>query len=220
MISLFSGFGKMLDHGLDKALSPHAGKDYGNAVGVAGAIFVSALAIILLAAAMGFKGSQIEPPKYFVVYPGKKPASLPVLQMPVLSATKVQAWTDRALRETYTFNFNNLNSRMARASEYYTPEAWAALQLSLERSKFLPNVRNKRLVVWSTAIEPTTIVKSSKVGGRLVWVVEAPVMFSFIGGEKPVYDTVIFKVIVQQVPTTDDPEGLVIASAKTFPYRH
>ncbi len=212
MWSIFKVVAQMFDQSLDKVLEPLSGEGYPKVMGVIGAIILSSVLIILLAVGVAVKGRQIVQPNYFLVQKGQKPQRQPVLNGPSLSAVKITNWSSRALRDIFTFNFNNVNQRMAQNSVYFTDQAYIDFQSSLERTGLINDVQSERLVVSLTPLaEPRLIGKS---GPYLR--VEAQVLLTYIGGAQPVQKPMIMELMIEPVAPTEDPEGLSIARLRSF----
>lgn len=212
MWSMFKGIAQLFDHSQDKVLAPLVGDSYGKAMGVVGAVILSAFVVMLLAVGVAVKGREIQQPSYFLVAPKEKPVRQPVLNSPSLSATKITNWSSRALRDIFTFNFNNVNERMAQNSVYFSEQAFADFQASVEKTGLLEDVQKQRLLVTLTPLgEPRLI---GRTGPYLR--IETPVLLTYIGGAQPVHKRNIIELMVEPVDTTKDPEGLSIVRLRSF----
>ena len=219
MYRLFATVAQRFDQPLDAVLAPTIGNDLARAMGAVGAIMVGALLTIGLAISVGVFGRQVHSPEYFVVAQGKAPAPMRVLNSPSLSAEKIVNWSNRAVRDIFRFNFRDIDSRLESNSVYFTEGSWAEFRASMEKTEMVEKVKGERLFVSLTPMEDPQLIDRVSVNGQEVLRVEVPVVITYIGGAKPVFQRRFIELFLLPVPSTDDPEGLAIAKLSAKPYR-
>lgn len=218
MWSMFKVIAQSIDQSLDRVLEPAVGRDYGRAMGTIGAVLLGSLLVIVFAIGLGWKGREIHQPTYYLVSGGKPVGKLPVLNSPNLSAQKITDWSNRALRKLFTFDFRNIEDVMSDGSVYFSPGAYSDFKASMEKTKMVNKVKTERLKVVLTGLRDAQLVGRGVIGGRMALVVEQPVVLTYIGGEKPVYQYQFIQLLIRAVPTTENPEGLSIVSLKASGY--
>lgn len=212
MWGMFKFVAQMFDHSQDKVLEPLVGESYGKAMGVIGAILLGSFVVMVLAVGVAVKGREITQPAYFLVEPGQKPVRQPVLNGPSFSAGKITNWANRALRDVFTFNFNNVNQRMAQNSVYFSDQGFVDFQASLEKTGLLEDVQNQRLLVTLTPLTEPRLI--GRAGPYLR--VEAQVLLTYLGGPQPVHKKHLIELMIEPVSTSQDPEGLAIVRLRSF----
>lgn len=219
MFGLFASVARMFDHGLDKVLEKRAPSGLAKTMGAVGTIMVAAVVVGLMGAMILSSGTKIQTPAYYAVLPGEPPGRIRVLDSPALSVDKITKWSARAVRDIFRFNFRDIDARMKANAVYFTPAAHADFVRAMEDSGTIEDVKQERQFVLLTPLEPAQLVDRGQVNGKMVLVVEIPVLLTYIAGEKPVYQRQYLVLYVMPVPTTEDPEGLAIARLEAHPYR-
>lgn len=215
---MFKLLAQMFDQSLDKVLEPIEGKPYGKIMGRIGFIMASALVVVGLAGVLAMKGRKIEQPQNLVLQEGKPPMRLPVLGTPSLSVDKISTWSARAVREIFGLRFDTVEQQLNANAVYFQEDAWQDFKASMEKTKLVEKIKNERLFVVLTPLEDPQLIGRGVVGGREVIRIEVPVVLTYIGGSKPVYQYQILELFVRIVPPAESPEGLAIARLKAYPY--
>jgi len=209
---MFKFVAQMFDYSHDKVLESVVGDSYGKVMGVIGTILMGAFVVMVLAIGVMVKGREIQQPAYFLVAPQQKPVPQRVLNSPSLSAAKVTNWANRALREIFTFNFNNINQRLNQSSVYFSEQGFVDFKASLEKTGLISDVQGQRLLVTLTPLgEPRLI---GRAGPYLR--IEAQVLITYIGGPQPVHKKHLIELMVEPVAPTEDPEGLSIVRLRSY----
>lgn len=153
-----------------------------------------------------------EEPEFNLVSIQKKEArEVDSLSGPIITASTVQNWTGKALRNSFSFNFYQMNESFTNNKKYFTADGWNAFYAELGKSKMLENVTDKQLVVWLTLLQDPYVISSYKVGDYVVWDVETTALITYIGASAPTNQKVIVSIKVLQVPTTESPYGIQIS---------
>ena len=219
MWGMFRFVSEFFDHSLDKVLSGPAGPGFGKSMGAIGAILFGSVIVMIAAVALAISGRTIEAPQYHLVKDGAPIGRLPVLNSPSLSVEKITLWSERAARDIFRFSFRDYESRMADNAVYFTPAAWRDFSESMEKTQMLKNTREQRQFVILTPLEDAQLIGRGTVGGKMVLRVEIPVIITYIGGEKPVYQKQLLELFLLPVPPEQSPEGLAIAKLRAHSYK-
>lgn len=216
---MFKWFAGMLDGAPDKVLEDLAGPEYAGSVSRLGLV-TALFAITLVVAGIAWWSGLRIPQTAYMLLPatqGAKPTPVYSFPLPTYAPGRLQAWTSRALSETLTFNFTNVEQRLNAAGAYYTPAARQSLAQAIEADKIAETVVSNRLAVALTPVSPPFVIKayrmSSVIGGEpaLYWDVEAPVILNYIGASQTEAVRMRIYLRLKQVPTTENPDGLAIS---------
>ncbi len=150
------------------------------------------------------------------VVDGKNQAStLYTFSLPHFSPERLQSWSSKALADTLTFNFTDVDQRLNAATVYYTPGASDSMRQAIAKQQIIEKVKGSRLSVALTPLSSPYIIKSFiiKSGGEktLYWDIEAPVLLTYTGASTKEIKGMRVYLKIKQVPTTESPDGLAIA---------
>ena len=154
--------------------------------------------------------------KVYSISPEGRIVPVEVLSMPVYSSARVRDWAEEAVKEIYTVNFANVEEKTAHNMIYFTPHGRALFKDAGKDQADV--VTSKHLEVVLTPLSPPYIVGQWKQpGGMSVWKVEIDVMLIYQGsfGDRqkgPIVKHQVAALTILQVPTTDTPSGIAIAS--------
>lgn len=213
-MKLFRFFAAWLDPVVrDGLLEAQIGDAYGKVRGALGLGLVALLLTLLATGVIWITDARMPPPTYLATTPKGVAGPLPLMSEPVYSASKVQSWTVTALKDTFSFNFVNINDELRKSQAYFTPDGWAAFYTALQGSKVMDNVTRQRLEVFLTPLGEARIVGLCVSEKCLYkwWRVEVPVIITYSGASPPEARKQLITVLVMRQPTTDNPNGLGIS---------
>jgi len=145
------------------------------------------------------------------VVPGQSPEPVRALFTPVITAPRIQQWASRALVETMTFDFTNVESRLARAAQYFSPAAYQSMRTSIENDGVVEAIKSGRLVTSLTPISPPRITKAPFVmNGARYWELEVPVIITYTGASDTQVRGMKILMRIKEAPTIEVPEGMQI----------
>lgn len=162
------------------------------------------------------------PPKYDLVTKNQL-IPLETNNTPVLSISKVQNWSGRAVSDIFSFKFNNADEHMLSMRPYFNSGAWSTFISSINSTKLVQTVKKDSLIVEVTPLKSPYVVMSPYMNmGKRVWPdVEVPVLISYIGAlnSKTIpTQKITFVLTIVEVDSTDNPDGLQIASMNPTDY--
>lgn len=210
---------RLLDDAPDQELAKHLGPQYASSVRRLGWTTLMLLISALMAAILWYAGGYMPPTQYFKVAPQQKPEPVRALMTPVITAPRVQQWASRALVETMTFDFTNVDARLARAAVYFSPAAYDSMRVALEKDGVVDVIKSSRLVTSLTPISPPRIIRPPFVmGGVRYWEVEVPVIISYTGASDSRVRGMKIIMRIKEAPTIEVPEGMQITGFLPMPY--
>lgn len=194
----------------DKYLENYIGSDYKKNLDILGLnVFLISFTLVCFISLYFISASK--PPTVFNTWDGKQSHVLTTINEPILSSDKIQNWSNDALKNIFSFNFYNMDRKMAQNAVYFTPEGWTAFQNALESSQVLKNVREKSLEVWLTPLGSAKMVNRYVTGDYIVWNVEMPAIITYRGAAPVQSSRVLISTTIIRVPTTENPNGIEIS---------
>lgn len=193
-----------------------AGVEYKGSKAIIGKIFFCTMILFVLPLVSWYLFSHKPIPAFYTIKKDTESKQiiterLNTLNVPSLSNKKIEKWTERALKESFSFDFYNYQARINESAGYFTDDGWVKFQEALSRAKILDTVKASSLEVWLTPTAPAFITKINNIDGRAVWVLEMPAVITYTGPITPVNQKVIVKTTLVQVSTADNPYGVQIA---------
>lgn len=215
------GFFDKLSNKLDSTndhseIDKKAGKEYIASKSVIGKIFICSMVLLILPLISWYVLFHKPTPAFYTIKKDTESKQiiterLDTLNIPSLSNKKIERWTEKALKESFSFDFYNYQTRINESSGYFTDDGWVKFQEALTRAKILDTVKASSLEVWLTPTAPAFILKVNMIQKRLVWVLEMPAVITYTGPITPVNQKVLVKTTLVQVSTAENPYGVQIA---------
>lgn len=132
---------------------------------------------------------------------------------PQMSFERVQSWLTRALMDAYTIDFVNYREQIE-ASRILFREDTYKLFVAEMNNNLVPNVRSGRMILTMTPTSSVRLIEPAAYEGRRLWMVEMKGLIYFDGSfsRKVPPRPVLFRVVVEEVPSSQTPYGVVIST--------
>jgi hypothetical protein len=217
MLALFRPISGLFDRVKEKPLLPNP--DLAKALGACGLGLIAMLLIATSAILARIEVGRRPPPQVYLVQPKMAAKAVPTLPTPSISPTKVQRWTTRTLRQIFSFNFNNFDEHMAQSQVFFTDLGFVAFQDGLVKSKVADRVRESSLDVFLVPVAPARVINAKIISGVVAYTVQMPVLMVYRSASTTKTSSMLAIVIVRQVPTYENPDGVGIADIVLRPSR-
>lgn len=149
--------------------------------------------------------------RFFAVSPGGTQRPLTNLGMPNTRVDVLSRWTGAAVTQIFTFGFNDIDEKMAKAQTLFSPDGWAGFSAALFRSRMLRNVMNNQQIISAIPISaPSVIFEGNVAPGKWGWMMEAPMLVQTRAGAQNQTQRYKVRLIVVRLPTAQNPMGLGI----------
>lgn len=134
------------------------------------------------------------------------------LDEPNLAPSYLMTWVALSVPDTMTFGFSDYGWRLSMASSYFTDDGWSSFSSSLKRSRIIEMVEVNQLII--TAVPRGVPVLKSKgvVSGRYQWVVQIPLILTYMGGAKTSNVGLLVNVVIKRSDDEKHPYGIAIDS--------
>lgn len=210
---------RLLDDAPDADLARFLGPEYTGSVRRLGWTSLMLIVSMLMAAILWYAGGYMPATQYLKVSPQQKPQPVRALMTPVITAPRIQQWASRALVETMTFDFTNVDARLARASQYFSLAAYQSMRTAIENDGVIETIKSNRLVTSLTPISPPRITKAPFImNGIRYWEVEVPVIITYTGASEVQVRGMKISMRIKEAPTIEVPEGMQITGFLPVPY--
>ena len=185
------------------------------------------IGLTVLSIALAFAGmsglylaaQRIQPPPLVLLDAKGQAIELEAMTLPNQSREAVKDWAREAIQKTYTFDFSSTNQDFHGARQYFTSDAWEVFKKTFVTSKLVADVNKNKLTV-SVVLHDDPIIEGvmqSKKEGEVAWKVLAPVTMSFSGDAPTETKTMLVRVTIVRVPTTENPKGLGVLQMTSGP---
>ena len=180
---------------------------------------LSLVANVVLAASVGVMAcmtylswSYEAKPKYFAVTPSFQIKRLTPLDQPAMSKSGMLDWATKAVTETLTLNFVNIEGQLTAVRDLYTEDAFMSMINALKESGNLKYILDNRLVMHAVPKAPPTITNEGTVQGRMFWRLQIPLKLGYeSSGGTATTQSLIATVLVQRVSPLKHANTLAIA---------
>lgn len=132
------------------------------------------------------------------------------LDEPNLAPSYLMTWVALSVSDTMTFGFSDYGWRLSMASSYFTDDGWSSFSSSLKRSRIIEMVEVHQKMI--TAVPRGVPVLRSKgvVSGRYQWVVQIPLILTYMGAAKTSNGGLFVTVVVRRSDDKKHPYGIAI----------
>lgn len=162
-----------------------------------------------------YSASRRENNVYFAAKPDKSLIKLVALTEPNLSNAAVTNWVNRALVDTFDFNFLNVKQRLNESTmKWFTSDGGVELISALNSTGNIDSVISTELFVNLTLDNAPLLIDEAKDksnGDTYAWKYQAPGVITYRTRSKTYTDKVLFNITVQRQTMISNPDGLGIA---------
>lgn len=188
-----------------------SGDYYSKSVGLIGALFLFCMASLFLTGILFYSRDSKPPPSYFVVKPNASPERIVPVTKPILHASRVQKWVEKAISEVFYADFTNIEQRLLAASIYFNNDGYAAFIQAIEGSGIKEQIISQKNEMFFTPTSSARILNSGVYKGKRVWRIQMPGIISIRGASVDLKRSVMLTIQVREVETIESPEGLAIS---------
>lgn len=133
-----------------------------------------------------------------------------------MSFERVQSWLTRALMDAYTLDFQNYQSQLESSRILFRPDTYDLFVKEMNMTLVSSVVKN-RMLLSMTPTSSVRLIQPAQYKGRRLWMLEMHGLLYYDGAfaSSVPPQKVLFSVIVEEVPSSQTPYGLVISSITT-----
>ncbi len=132
------------------------------------------------------------------------------LSQPNLSAPSLMSWVAQATTEVMTFGFSDYRRRLQESSRNFTKRGWESFTQALQRSRIIEMVEVNQQIITAAPKGAPIMESEGLVAGRYQWVVQIPLILTYMSGPKTYNSGLLVTVVVVRVPRLESPNGVGI----------
>lgn len=137
----------------------------------------------------------------------------PKLNEAFLNDAEALSWANHALREIYSFNFQNMDKQFAKMRTFFTEAGWARFQPVLQSDEVMNKVRVRRLVLNAQPLEPPVMDRKGLYEQYYSWLVKNRIRLDYRSSREAFRQILNVEMLIRRVPPSDThPRGLAIES--------
>lgn len=177
-------------------------------------VFISLSFLVCLFTLFFISAGKPETEFYTVDTVKKQLKPLATYSSPIISTNAIEEWSTNSLLNIFTFNFTNIDEHFDKVKILFTPEGYIGFMNGMNKSGLLNSVQSSSLEVFITPIDKPIItsVNGDNEYNNRTWNVEVQSFISYIGTGAPKNEKVIVSMIINQVPTYTNPNGIAISN--------
>jgi intracellular multiplication protein IcmL len=132
------------------------------------------------------------------------------LELPNMGKTALSNWVAQAATQIMTFGFNDIDQQFAVSQRNFTAQGWESFYKAMAASKLIENVISAQQIVTSVPESMPILTQEGLIKGKYSWVFDMQMLITFRSGGVKQVNTKRVRVVVERVPTSDNPEGIGI----------
>ncbi|OGT31792.1 MAG: type IV secretion protein DotI [Gammaproteobacteria bacterium RIFCSPHIGHO2_12_FULL_35_23] len=174
-------------------------------------LFIAIIIIAVMAWIIVYQQTHKPAPKYFATTSAGQLIPMVPLDQPNLSDSAVLQWVSTAVTSLYTYDFLNFRSTFQANSQYFTTDGWRAFLSSLEQSRNLEAVQDKKLTVQAVPAGAPIILSENNINGIYTWQVQLPILVTYQSLSEEFNQNLLVTIVIQRLSTLDSEYGIGIA---------
>ena len=173
---------------------------------------VQAVIILALAAGLSFYlVTQESRDRFYAETSEGKVLQMSSLSSPNMGRDAISNWAAQAASQIMTFGFNDIDERFALSRLNFTEDGWEYFRKAVANSSLLNNMSSNQQIVTSVPESVPVLKKEGLRDGRYGWTFEIPLLITFRAGSAKSSRTKTVHMLVEKVPTQENPNGVGIS---------
>ncbi len=132
------------------------------------------------------------------------------LSQPNLSVPSLMSWVAQSATGVMTFGFSDYRRRLQESSRNFTKRGWESFTRALQRSRIIEMVEVNQQIITAAPKGAPVLESEGLVAGRYQWVVQVPLILTYISGSKTYNTGLLVTIVVVRVPRLESPNGVGI----------
>lgn len=155
---------------------------------------------------------KIHQPKHFYFATTEDGRLIPMvpLSQPNLSTPSLLSWVAQGTTEVMTFGFSDYRRRLQESSRNFTKRGWESFTQALQRSRIIEMVEVNQQIITAAPRGAPVLKEEGLVAGRYQWVVQIPLILTYMSGAKTSNTGLLVTVVIVRVPRLESPNGVGI----------
>jgi intracellular multiplication protein IcmL len=149
--------------------------------------------------------------RYFATTEDGRLIPMVPLNQPNLSTPALLSWVAQASSETMSFSFSNYRRNLQQASRNFTRSGWESFSTALQQARIIESIEANTQEVTTVPRGAPVLKSEGLAGGQYQWVVQIPLLLTYVSGSRTRSESWIVTLVVVRVPRLESPNGVGIA---------
>lgn len=149
--------------------------------------------------------------RYFATTEDGRLIPMVPLTQPNLSTPALLSWVAQATSETMSFSFSNYRRNLQESSRHFTRAGWESFSAALQQARIIESVEANTQEVTAVPRGAPVLQSEGIAGGQYQWVVQIPLLLTYVSGSKSRSDNWLITLVIVRVPRLESPNGVGIA---------
>ncbi len=132
------------------------------------------------------------------------------LSQPNLSTPALMSWVAQSATGVMTFGFSDYRRKLQESSRNFTKRGWESFTQALQRSRIIEMVEVNQQIITAAPRGAPVLESEGLVAGRYQWVVQVPLILTYISGAKTYNTGLLVTIVIVRVPRLESPNGVGI----------
>ncbi|MBI3440763.1 MAG: DotI/IcmL/TraM family protein [Proteobacteria bacterium] len=169
------------------------------------------LILLLIFGFFFYAKSTPNPDRYFAESIQGQRVQMLGFSRPIEDKTALSNWVARAATQIMTFGFNDIDQRFSVSKHNFTAKGWDDFYKAMVDSKIVYTIFKSQQLITSVPVEPPLMIQEGLINGKYSWVFDVQMLITFRSGSAKQITRRSVRVVVDQVPTRDNPSGVGIS---------
>ncbi len=149
--------------------------------------------------------------RYFATTEDGRLIPMVPLTQPNLSTPALLSWVAQSASETMSFSFSNYRRNLQQSSRHFTRAGWESFSSALQQSRIIESIVENTQELTAVPRGAPVLTSEGVVGGQYQWVVQIPMVLTYVSGSKSRSDNWLITLVIVRVPRLESPNGVGIA---------
>lgn len=149
--------------------------------------------------------------RYFATTEDGRLIPMVPLNQPNLSTPALLSWVAQASSETMSFSFSNYRRNLQQSSRNFTRSGWESFSTALQQARIIESIEANTQEVTAVPRGAPVLKSEGLSGGQYQWVVQIPLLLTYVSGSKTRSESWLVTLVVVRVPRLESPNGVGIA---------
>ncbi|PZO88812.1 MAG: type IV secretion protein IcmL, partial [Micavibrio aeruginosavorus] len=149
--------------------------------------------------------------RYFATTEDGRLIPMVPLTQPNLSTPALLSWVAQSASETMSFSFSNYRRNLQQSSRHFTRAGWESFSAALQQSRIIESIVENTQELTAVPRGAPVLTSEGVVGGQYQWVVQIPMVLTYVSGSKSRSDNWLITLVIVRVPRLESPNGVGIA---------
>lgn len=174
------------------------------------AVLQSIIIVGLILSLIIYMNNAVSQDRYFATTADGRIMQLVPLDKANMSTAALMSWVAQAATEVLTFGYHDYQRRLQQSSRHFTKRGWESFTEALQKAGIIDSVTSLQQIVTATPQSAPVLIDQGVLGGKYRWIIQLPLQVSYRSGSNSRVDNLKLNLVVQRVPSLENPSGVGI----------